>query len=497
MSERREISGEDFIDRLKQRHKLDNSEDRLVHVTTDVISDEDIRLSSEKIKGFIFHGTFKVSNLNSNGSIRFLKCTFKGVFNLASSSFHQVIFLGCKFLDNVSFDEIKSNINIASCDFESRCNFINCSRISFSKTLPPKSETYLKPSKINDLFILKNKNTANNSRLVIDGIYNDTDEDSIDGVEVELNYVSQESGSVTFSGYVNNIQLFGGNYESVYLESVYNLESLYISEMHKNVDNLTIKNLETYDLKFSEDAKIQYCTLGKWNCSHFIFDKALEIEGIDIENELDFSSSVLNDNVTLTNVTFGDNATINLLNSTFVNSIWQNIKWPKKYNVHNSNVHNTIRHYRAQREVYSQLKAICIQNHKRIDALGFYRNELGQYWKYVKKTKEIPRQDRFLLRLDKCISDFGQNWWKPLLLFFGSGILWFNLIVLTGYGDYQFASGIWDDSIFSDYFYLLNPAHKTPIYESGWASICDFIMRVLGGFFIYHFIKASRRYSKI
>ena len=103
-------------------------------------------------------------------------------------------------------------------------------------------------------------------------------------------------------------------------------------------------------------------------------------------------------------------------------------------------------------------------------------------------------QDRILVFLNRWVSDFGQSWLLPLLW-----LLIFHFILFMSIFEWQFSLELTDFKRgLGEYFQLLNPVHKTPEYiNSGMGLFTEFWMRVLGGFFIYHFIRATRKFAKI
>lgn len=147
-----------------------------------------------------------------------------------------------------------------------------------------------------------------------------------------------------------------------------------------------------------------------------------------------------------------------------------------------------------ERDTYRQLKAASFANQNNIEALTFYRNEMRLYWKEIRIQGGVSPQDRFLVFLNRIISDFGQSWGLPLVWLFGVHFILFMSIF-----EWHFSFEMADFKRgLGEYFQLLNPVHKTPEYiNSGMGLFTEFWMRVLGGFFIYHFIRATRKFAKI
>lgn len=147
-----------------------------------------------------------------------------------------------------------------------------------------------------------------------------------------------------------------------------------------------------------------------------------------------------------------------------------------------------------ERDLYRQLKAACHANHNHIEALDFYRNEMRLYWKEILINGGVPNTDCLLIFLNRWVSDFGQSWLLPLCwllvmnLLFYLWLIHFNL----DFSGKSFSHGC------EQYVELLNPVHKKPYYiDSGGEAFIDLLSRVLNSFFIYHFIRATRKFAKV
>ena len=145
-------------------------------------------------------------------------------------------------------------------------------------------------------------------------------------------------------------------------------------------------------------------------------------------------------------------------------------------------------------ETYRQLKAASIANHNQIEALAFYRNEMKLYWKLVRIEGGIPWYDRALVFVNRWSSDFGQNWFLPLFWMFLFALLFYSSFLDWNYFGNNWSG--WDE--FGQFWVVFNPVHKTPDYiNTGPGLFTEFIMRVFTGYFIYHFIKASRKFGRV
>lgn len=147
-----------------------------------------------------------------------------------------------------------------------------------------------------------------------------------------------------------------------------------------------------------------------------------------------------------------------------------------------------------EREIFRQLRYASNSQKNYIDEMEFQKVELLKYRQEMKISKSIPIQDRILLFANTLASDFGLSWIKPLTWLLLLHLLLFALLYLYNINmeNCQILNPI------AEYLELLNPAHKTPNYiELNGERIIEFIMRLNSAFFIFHFVKATRKYGKI
>ncbi len=321
--------------------------------------------------------------------------------------------------------------------------------------------------------------------------------------KLEIRNVKQ----LSCSGNFENVQIISNNFESIDLSYVYedgNEIKTYITDLHVISDNIK---------------------------------GALLFNGVEIQN-LKFTSVLSQSGVVQINNAEIENTSF--LDSTFKNIYWNNVSFKQKLEIENSDlsalkyanidwipitkfscielqydqllyseeekkeVIDNIKDLRNEREVYRQLKsaATSMQNH--IDAMEFYRLEMRLYWKDIRFTKSTPWQNRVLVFIDRFVSDFGQNWLSPLLWMFSIHFVLFlclsqtKLLCNWSICDIKCIFSAFFGGI-GEYLTYLNPVHKFPdsyIMTNG-DKIISFLMRISATFFIYHFIRATRRYGKV
>jgi len=146
-----------------------------------------------------------------------------------------------------------------------------------------------------------------------------------------------------------------------------------------------------------------------------------------------------------------------------------------------------------EKDTYRQLKIASKNNENIHDYLLFGNYEKRLHWKLTRIEGGEKWYDFVLLFTDRFVSNFGLTWWMPLLwLFFFHYLLYFISIEF----DYSFDKEMLIDG-FNQSIVLINPAHSTPDYmeDEGyqWVSL---LMRISSGFFIYHFLRATRKFAR-
>lgn len=317
-----------------------------------------------------------------------------------------------------------------------------------------------------------------------------------------------------------------------------NFENCHLSKLslvNQNLSHITVNGGEYNDLS------LQNSNIGALNIDSKIgktkFDKLTiddKIHAIDIYNttfkELCFVKINRNGNIQLTNVDVTkilkiqdcriDFAKFNNLNlydcsftlqdSSISNSQFINIRWPRKYLINEAISKEGIEKVEilwSIREAYRQLKIVCDVQQNRIESLAFKKHELKIYWQIVnietwnggcqKWWQHIG--DWLVLFTNWIFSDFGLSIGRPLFWLLIVDFALFNRLL------YLYDLGIkfdWENRT-SEAFWIgfglfanfLNPVHGFEINGNSVLGFTDFTMRVLSSYFIYYFIKASRKFN--
>lgn len=370
---------------------------------------------------------------------------------------------------------------------------------------------------INDVTII------NGSKIDIDNISNLQIYDT-KGLFIDINIFQNFKGHIrldapeirsTITSYSTKTRIDVDNVDSLVLYGSFDqirLEQFNDIEISSYIDKITKESYKNIN-KISLEAKNIKGTLlvENFDIKELTFLYFLNSSGIIAFNNLCIHKTVIQNsilgNIYLNNIHFKTELEITGSDISKIN--YSNVKWLSKTYIslfddlflknflnkeERADIRKDIDELKSNREVFRQLKlaATSMQNH--IDVMEFHRLEMRLYWKDIRFTKSAPWQNRVLVFIDRVVSDFGQNWWLPLIwLVCVHFVLFFCIFQWNFSFDIQdFKNGL------GEYFTLLNPVHTKPDYiNTGMGLFTDFWMRILSGFFIYHFIRATRRYGKM
>lgn len=234
------------------------------------------------------------------------------------------------------------------------------------------------------------------------------------------------------------------------------------------------------------------------------------------------TSSLLIESSTIEKVKFHNvdlsKASIRFLNSSLAGSDLINVQWPNEYNLYEYSNDLKDKSYEQKlttlwplKESYRQLKVLSLDQHNKIDALAFQKHELKIYWRIV-HIKTFNNNLRgfgnwLILFTNWIFSDFGQSIRRPI-----GWLLLFHALFMYGIFEcYDLGIVLECDPIQWDleatqtgvglFLNLLSPVHSSEIknqFMSESKSILgtlDFFMRISSGYFIYYFIRATRKYN--
>lgn len=353
---------------------------------------------------------------------------------------------------------------------------------------------------LTDLYLGSNtgkKLNIRNSQRTIDYVHFISNE--IEQITFETTFVNKmyldnlKSSLISISGEVND-------YLKLYNSAIGNLflSNLRQSNNELNLKGSTIKHLYLQRLKREENSITTF-------------------NEIEIEESLFLEDSYL-PNIRLNNVDL-TNANLHLHNTVLTGSEFINVRW-KDYSIYENTkeaiktTKNRIGFLWSLKEQYRQLKVLSINQHNKIDAVSFQRNELRIYlnlltlltWRNGLKSFRKNFGNWLILVTNKLFSNFGQSWLLPLVWWLGLHGLLFCLMLRQYPLGVEF--GIGESTSFEAtyrasklFLELIFPVHNKEVlnvYTSetvkvwGWL---DFTMRVIAPYFIFYFIRGTRKYN--
>lgn len=311
----------------------------------------------------------------------------------------------------------------------------------------------------------------------------------------------------------DGISIVNGMYDSIRLIGARNIKNFEIAGQDYGTSMITIDSLEMSDLKLEGEILLKFAQIRKMDMSSFIAKNGYLLwQGVRFskDSEVFIQHSNL-ENVQWNGVDFNE-AKLSFEWSIFSKIEIANVIWPRKRVIYPNLAypkkdrpwiiswffHNyeeeKIEAFSIQREIYRQLKSLSIRNNNRLDALGFYRNEMNVHWTYSRLKGGESWWDQILVFIDRNVSDFGQSYILPLIWLFSVHLL---LLLSLDTWNFSYEEGaFWRGA--GQYFESINPARKTLEWMGkGYPQVIDFFMRISAGFFIFHFIKASRKFGKV
>lgn len=478
------------IDFEQTKHKFQEHERILFKNVTFKGSFTLINFKIEHLNSIEFHNcTFFDSVFFRNVSVEFMyfeisNCTFcqDAPFHFWNSTLSILKFSKNKF-DNCSLHSIRTNeltINNCSvnkllsmrdidCEYAEIAHYKDylCNRIIIDS---PKLKEILIESKDSiESLLISEIQTA-----YISGEYNEITIAAKDFTHIEISNLAQE-GIPGKPAKIGEIRFQETNFQGLLT-----LEDL-------DIENLSFQglNMTNGSVRFNEitikDTSIYDCTISNFYWNQVKFVNPPEIMRSDV-SELKMSNVSWQEGKRLKNSFFDEHIPL---------FYWLRKKRLKKSEIDFKGVE--ISDLKYQIETYRQLKAASYANHNPIEGMEFYRNEMKLYWKLIRIEGGISWYDRLLVFMNRWSSDFGQNWFLPLLWLFLFHFIFFSCIWEFNYFDNHLSGS----EEFGQYLFTLNPVHKSPSYiASGWGNVTEFFMRVFNAYFIYHFIKATRKFAR-
>ncbi|MEX1190966.1 MAG: hypothetical protein WEA99_03265 [Brumimicrobium sp.] len=443
---------------------------------------------SIKFENVIFSNKFRIFNEEEDKgedikvSLEFKNCNFKmNEFNLN--------------LDSLIFER---------CDFNYDINLNHCNLDSLILKDTSSTTIHLYKSNIRySNYIFEQRTIKNLSPLSCDFKFVIIENQNKD---FPLDYEVNNTESLSLIGYFKELSFIDNRLKNIFIGKFKGIEFM-PKPLKTSIEKLVINNLLT-----NTTINIENVNINEIQCINLdLKDGSLNISDTKVK-EAKFISSNLH-RVQFNLVEFSNYLTFE--KSSLYGLKLSNVKWLKDYRLSpdfislkvpcfqrwinremsfNNNKFNELdfKQLKYQRESFRQLKLISFENQNRIDGLRFYGNEMRLYWKEMRLEGGQKWYDFILFFVNRWSSNFGQNWVMPIigLIIISLPLYWWSIDFELSLNWNDFKKGT------NQYLPLLNPAHKTPEFMEGGFEWLSFLFRIISGFFIYHFILASRKFGK-
>lgn len=445
-----------------------------------LVSLKDVLLKHVIFENCVFNDRFVLTEISDVINVEFLNCTFKQFFRLEKvEDANEILFKSCTFHKWIELKNLTSIfLSIESCtnhhSFALKDVMIeelgfSAEHVSFEGTLildsPEQKEISLtsSPSNYFNRIILENF-----AKVEIDA--------NVQQLDLEASvFKSLEVYSTKETNLLEAMNIAYNHFEGTIILDKVEVNKLCIQNASCTNGMLTIGHSEIHNFEV-DNCQIDHLFLNQ----------------VNFVNPPEFLGSNLN-SWRLSGVVWSDRN--RSLKDSFLSRriVWFYWLFKKVLNEKKLFTKEEISLLKDHIETYRQLKTASIANNNQIDMLAFYGNEMKLYWKLVRIDGGIPINDRILLFINRVSSNFGQNWFLPLLWMFGFAFLFYSCIL-----NWNYCGNAWSGSEeFGQFWVLFNPVHSTPNYiNSGMGHFTEFIMRVVTGYFLYHFIRASRKFGR-
>lgn len=277
----------------------------------------------------------------------------------------------------------------------------------------------------------------------------------------------------------NSVFISGRNVETLSIEKYTNAAN----------DRIILKDIKVKNLFLTS-----YSGLGSFEISNAVIPKINILESSLAKGQ--FNS-----------VDLSDSTLISFKRSNIANMLMLNVNWPNTYKVTEEEIVDkaTLQKAWETKESYRQIKSIYLRQNNFIEASEFRHHELRTFHRILNFKRRWPKifnrlGDSLILWTSWKASDYGKSISRPLLGMLVFHSLFFIAMILTNKEfPVQFVHWIDhnNDALCEGwrlFWWTINPAHSFSIGTIAIFGLVDTLMRVSSGYFIYYFLKASRKF---
>ena len=470
------------------------------------------RLEINNVREFSYCQFERKIFLPNTDHLIFSHCVFTSGFR-CSNRIGSVTFNSCVFIHDIlnqENDRSEVSFHFHDCDFEQNKQIViqtgalelqNCNIDNIEVVQRTKSITISRNSKVRRLIILEscdNMHSLKISESNVDFlIYNPK--------QISSSQIDFDSGSTSTSLSIQNpprISRFNGIIaKQVLIHNFQNMGEIIFSNC--KVDNLEIESIPSgmpgkISLVDNEISELSLSAIG--DLVKITLSRLFKLKKLDLF--LIKTQDVLISEIQLEK--------INISKTDF--DAWQigYVDWGKSFKVGLSKYGDDndlmISRFLELMEINRRFKQYFKNRDSPIDAAIFQRNELQAYLRYLLHKWDHLSFSQFfdltLLGTNRIFSNFGQSFVLPLLWLLSIHFYLFYLLNQNYQLGYDLCFD-WDSGCsfskeaFGYYLHLINPVHKlVDVNGESVIAVEDFIMRISSGYFIFYFLKATRKFSK-
>lgn len=298
---------------------------------------------------------------------------------------------------------------------------------------------------------------------------------------------------------VSNITLSGGEFSNLYISctSAVNFEvNLFLTKGNIEFGYGTFNELNIYGANPNSSISVYDIDVKLLLINDYRNEKGfrlLDINPIDDTSTFQIKNSYLG-KAEFYNIDLSLFSDVVITNTHLTDCSFVNIRWIDVLS-HEAGDEDAIL---DTRETYRQLKYALGKQGDTVNEQKFHTLEMLAHHKILYWDTDF--WTKLIIKLSYITSNFGQSIWWPIRALFIVHSLLFLFAMLTGLSSIHisFTNASWSafNTAVYEYFYLINPLHRTEDLPKDWTIIIDIFMRIWSSYMIYNIIRASRRFIK-
>lgn len=335
-----------------------------------------------------------------------------------------------------------------------------------------------------------------------------TDKIYVDGIRVNVLNINNYKGSVNLNSVHEAKFINLSNVKNTHLHKCYINYLSYSGEWITKKEDTppTNYNLEISHSNINTVNRIEGVTFDRFIVLNSKIKEGLTIHSIHVDEKFELVNLGL-ERSTFNNLDLSNCKEINFKYTLFKDCNFNSIQWPSGFLFHRSEETNLKPHI----EAYRQIKKVYESQNNTIEAERFKRSELEVYLQDLKTQRfsdDFPWVknefwDYCIIWTYKIFGGYGLKLWNVIfwsiifhtllfLLFYSFNTEIFSFKPFWVAGKLSFEQTL---KAFSTYVYFANPVHSFKYEGNDIYSLWDTLIRISSAFFIFYFLKISRKFT--